>query len=105
MEWIPEVDKLILEMLSNRTPPTCIQANILAMAKIMFPNYQVVKELPSTNHIRRMRTAELIISKTLAAYRIGNAPTIKQFYSDGTSKRQTEIVNVVVDIIQSDNTT
>ena len=30
-EWLPHVDKLIIEMLANRTPPMCIQANIFAM--------------------------------------------------------------------------
>ena len=34
-EWLPHVDKLILEMLANRTPPTCIQANIFDMTRVL----------------------------------------------------------------------
>ena len=32
-EWKPYVDKLIIEMLYHRTPPTCIQSVMVAMSK------------------------------------------------------------------------
>ena len=38
MEWMPYVDKCIIEMLSNRTQPSCVQANMLVMAKITHPS-------------------------------------------------------------------
>ena len=74
MHWMPMVDKLIVKMLANRTPPTCIQSNILAMARVVFPNHNIVKELPSHRYIRYMRTVLSIVTKTLAAYRLGKAP-------------------------------
>ena len=43
----PHVDKLVLEMLANRTKPICVQANILVCAKVIHPNWEVVKELSS----------------------------------------------------------
>ena len=32
-EWRPHVDKLIIEMLCHRTPPTCIQSVMVAFSK------------------------------------------------------------------------
>ena len=32
-EWRPYVDKLIIEMLCHRTPPTCIQSMMVAFSK------------------------------------------------------------------------
>ncbi|KAL3779114.1 hypothetical protein ACHAWO_005927 [Cyclotella atomus] len=69
-EWLPHVDKLIMEMLANRTPPTCIQANIYAMAQAIFPDYDIVKEIPSLKHIKNLRTAMYTVAKTLAAYQL-----------------------------------
>jgi hypothetical protein len=36
MKWMVECDRLILEMLANRCPPTSIQASILAMTGSFF---------------------------------------------------------------------
>ena len=99
MEWTARVDKLILEMLYNRTPPTCIQANILAMARAFFSGGDIVKEIPCVKYIRNMRTTLLTITKTLAAYEIGNAKEVKQTHTDETSKRQASVLNVVNNIL------
>ena len=103
MEWMPHVDKLVLEMLFNRTPPTCIQANILATARTFMPGTDIVKEIPSLSHIRNLRTVLLTTTKTLAAYEVGNAIQIKQTHSDETSKRQTGVLNVVNGLLTKDN--
>ena len=39
-EWRPHVDKLIIEMLCNRTPPTCIQSVMVA-----FSNGKILNEV------------------------------------------------------------
>ena len=51
-EWMPHEDELILEMLSNHTPPTCIQTNIYTMSHLLLPNHNVVIELPSLKQSR-----------------------------------------------------
>lgn len=79
------MDKLILEMLSNRTPPTCVQANIYAVAKTLFPDIDTVKELPSLKHIKNLRTTLWLVTKTLAAYQIGNGKVLKHLHNDGTN--------------------
>ena len=99
VEWMPHVNKLILEMLSNRTPPTYTQANIFAAAKALHPDIDVVKELPSLKHIKNLWTTLLFVSRTLAAFQIGNARLLKQLHTDGTHRRQTSLVNVVVSFL------
>ncbi len=105
MEWGPLVDKLILEMLANRTPPTCIQSNILAVADTILPEKQVVEELPCVKHIRDMRVVLKTVSKLLAAKRFGDAKQIKQVHTDETSKRQTQVTNVVCQVVNDDDST
>ena len=73
MEWLPHVDKCILELLANQTQPSCVQANMLVMANVIHPTYDVVKELPSLRYIQRSRAVLLWVTKTLAAARIGGA--------------------------------
>ena len=74
---MPHVDKLILEMLANRTDPTCIQANIYAVAHTIFPNEDVVLELPSIKHIKNIHTVLALFSKYLACHHIRTAKEIK----------------------------
>ena len=62
-EWLPHVDKLILEMLANRTPPTCIQANIFAMSRVLHSEIDIVRELPSVKHIKSLRTVLSTVKK------------------------------------------
>lgn len=85
-EWLLSVDKLILEMLLNRTPPTCIQVNMYAMAQVLHPNIDIVKELPSVKRIKNLRTVLLYITKLLAAFRLGNAKVWNQLHTDETSR-------------------
>ena len=103
MAWKPHVDKLVLEMLYHRTPPTCIRANIVSASLTFMPSADIVKEVPSLSHIRNLRTVLLTITKTLAAQSVGNAITIKQTHTDETSKRQTGVLNVVTGLLTQDN--
>jgi hypothetical protein len=102
MEWTVELDKLVMELLANRCPPTSIQACILIMARSLSPGHDVVRELPCLKTIRNMRTVVLRVTKTLAALRIGKSPTWKQLHTDETSRRQISLVNVVVGLLGSD---
>jgi len=49
MQWLPHFDKLLLEWLANRMPPSCIQANLLAVAHhLLNGSNDIVKEIPSS---------------------------------------------------------
>ena len=103
MEWLPHVDKCILELLANRTQPSCVQANMLVMAKVIHPTYDVVKELPSLRYIQRSRTVLLWVTKTLAAMRIAGAKKWKQAHTDETSRRKKSLVNLVMTVLQNND--
>ena len=89
-------------MLANRTPPTCIQLNIVAFCGHILPGQDIIKEIPSVKHIWNMRTVQLTIAKTLAAMRVGRSPKIKQLHTDKTSKHQTQITDVILSLLQDD---
>jgi len=48
MEWTVQCDKLIIELLANRVPPTSIQASILAMARSFFHMSCLVQRVSET---------------------------------------------------------
>ena len=89
-------------MHANRTDPTCIQANIYAMACTMFPNEDIVVDLSSIKHIKNMRTVLALVSKYLACHHIGTAKEIKQLNTDETSRRRVSITNVVFGLLTED---
>ena len=63
----------------------------------MNPN-TTVKVVPSVSWIRRCRTILRIIGETLASYRLAKAEDWKQLFTDGTSRRQSAIQNLIIGI-------
>ena len=95
-EWLPHVDKLIMEMLVNRTPPLSIHAVLYPMARTLFHSVNIVKVLPSLNHM-------FLMSKTISAYLLGKAKAWRRLHTDETCRRQTSLVNVVVGFSTNDS--
>ncbi len=96
-ELLPHVDKIILGMLANRSPPSCIQANNYAMAKVIFHGDDIVKELPSVNHFKQLQKSIYIIAKTLSAFQRGSE--LKQLHSDETRWWQVSLLNLLIGLI------
>ena len=102
MEWTVQCDKLVMELLANRVPPTSIQASILAMARSFFHGHDIVRELPCVKSIQHMRSTLLWTKKSLASYWLGSAESWKQLHTDEKSRRQISLVNVVVGLLGTD---
>ena len=102
-EWLPHVNKLIIEMLANRTQPSCIQANMFAMSHTLQPEQDIVKELPSLKYIKNLCTVLLYITKALTVYWLAHVKEWKQLHTDEMSRCQVSIVNVVISILCGDN--
>ena len=77
-------------MLANCTHSTCIQKNILVVARVIHPNLNIIYKLPCLNHICNMRTV------------LARAQVWKQLLTDKTSRRQNSLVNVVIGMLDSD---
>jgi hypothetical protein len=70
--------------------------NILSVVKLLVPNVPIVEELPSKRFSQECRTVLLYVTKTLAAYEIASAQMYQQLFTDGTSRRQTEMQNMTL---------
>ncbi len=90
---------MVLEMLSHRTPPACIPANILTVASLLSPVMDLVEELPGVKFVRECRDTLRYFTKTLAAHTVGTADKLIQFQSDGTSRRQASFDNGIVGLL------
>ena len=58
----------------------------------------IVIEVPSINFVRKCWTVLRIVGETLAAYRLGKAKDWQQLFTDGTSRRQSAIQNLIIGI-------
>ena len=91
---------MILEILSQRTPPSCIAANILTIAELLNPNCEIVHELPSVSFIRDCQSVNLHLTKTLSAYTLAKLKEYSELFTDGTSRRQTSIQNLIIGFLE-----
>jgi archaellum component FlaC len=98
--WDERATQLVVELLSHRTPPASVSANILSVVELLMPNATIVKELPGIRFVRYCRTILAHVSQTLAAYEIALADAIEQSHTDGTNRRQTAFQNFVVRILR-----
>lgn len=64
-EWIAQI---ILELLSHKTPPYCIPANILLVAESLHRNCPIVTELPGLSFVQECCTVLCVTTKSLGAY-------------------------------------
>ena len=103
MEWNTNSDKLILNWLSNCTPPFCIRVNLLLMALAIDPKFEVVKEIPCVRHIQVLHTVLSNVTQAVSGKTISESTNIKQLHTDGTSHKGTEIVNIVCSILNKYN--
>ena len=88
LQWDECMKNMVLGLLSHRTPPSCIAANILAVAKILCPHTKIVKELPIIYFLRVCRISLSFFAKLLAAYQLGKADKFFGYHSNGTQRRQ-----------------
>lgn len=96
--WDPVVAQLILEHLSHRTPPS----SFMYRAKHSFycrtyyaQRYTIMIECPGLRFVRYCRSILVYVTKTTAAFEVALASEIVQMFFDGTSRRQTEMNNLI----------
>ena len=76
-----------------------ITMHIISQSTFNWQLYFQVCELSSLSHIWRCCITLLWTTKTLAAYRPGNATSWKQLHTNKTGPRQKQLVNIVINII------
>jgi len=96
VEWDKDITQMIMEFHAHRTPPESIQANIATFCSIISPNYNILKQMPSSTFIRANRSALAVKTLTMGAYQIAKATRIVAHHSDATSCRGISIDNNVL---------
>ena len=71
------------------------------MALDINPNFEVLKEIPCVQHIQVLHTVLSDVTQVVAGKTIAESTKIKQFHTDGTSHKGTQIVNIVCSILNN----
>ena len=87
---------ICLEMLSHRTPPESMPANIMTICKLISPNNNIVQELPGVDWVRKCRSIMVVETKTLGAMQIAAAEATVGHHADDTSRRGKGFGNCIV---------
>ena len=93
---------MVPELLSHRTPPSCIGANILTIAEVTFSTLNIIEELPGVRFIRGTRSTLAYTTKPLTVHNLGHAVLYKEHHSDGTGRRQIQLQNFIIRIPTAD---
>ena len=94
--------QLVLEMLVNGTPPSAIPKNVASQVALTTPELKV-EDLPCEGYIRKCRTILRIVGETLTSYQLAKQGKWKQLFTDGTSRRQVSLQNLIINIIEDDS--
>ena len=100
-KWPIPVVQIVIEQSVNGSPPTSIRCNIVSFAALAIPNSNIT-ELPGLSFIRECRVAINIIGETLTAYRLAKATKWEQVFTDGTSRRQISLQNLVIALLDDE---
>ena len=95
--WPLWIVQLVLEQLVNGVPPASIPAVIRSHAEAVAEPGESV-DVPSVNFCRSMRAVLRVLVETLAAYRLAKEGRWKQLFTDGTSRRQIAMQNLLIAI-------
>jgi hypothetical protein len=90
-----------MDQLVNGTPPSAVWSNIVLHVKTFSPS-TTIKDTISYSIIKRARTVLLVVTQTLAAYRLAKADKWLQLFTDATSRRQVTFQNLVISIEEDD---
>ena len=89
---------LVIELLTNRTPPNSISPIILSVCRHISPKYDLVRELPGDSFTHECRSVLAVHTKTLGAFQIAAAAEWIEHKSDETSRRGVTFGNSIVRI-------
>ena len=84
--WPVYIVLLVFKMLVNGMHPTAVPANIQSSCAL-FTGVEST-ELPCVNFVRQCRVVLQNLNETLSAFRLGNADSWHQVFTDGMTRRQ-----------------
>jgi len=99
--WSLKIVRLVIELLVCGTAPASVSDAVVAFVKNLAPQIQL-RELPSLSFVRRCRTILVITCQLTAVYRLAKAPKWGTIHTDGTSRRQVAILNLIITILENE---
>ena len=96
--WPVHIVLLICELLVDGVPPLAVPATLQTTSSALLG--VEAEELPTVGFVRNCRVVLQSINETLAAFRLGNAKTWHQLFTDGTSRRQIAMQNLVIGLME-----
>ena len=98
--WPIHIVILICELLVNVTPPSDVPPNIQTISSTM--TGCEAHELPTVDFVRKCRTVVENLNLLLGGYRLGNARTWIQLFTDGTTRSQIAFQNLVIGLMDGE---
>ena len=99
--WSVYIVLLICEMLVNDTHPTAVPDNIQSSCAL-FTGVEAT-ELPCINFMLQCRVVLQNLNENLSAFRLGNADSWHQVFTNGTTCRQIAFQNLVIALMEDGN--
>ena len=62
-----------------------------------------IEDLSCNRHVQNCRTMLRVLEETLTSYRLGKSKAWQQLFTDGTSRRQIAIQNLIVSVIEGED--
>jgi hypothetical protein len=94
--WPWQMDDLVMEQLSADVPPSAIPTAIYGTARRLLHGNMEGISVPSVSFCRSRRRLLRSVTETLAAYRVAKMTRWRHVGTDGTSRRQIGLQNVVI---------
>ena len=88
MIWNLNSNKLILEWLANRTPPSCIRVNIISMTLTTNPNTDIANNVLCVKYIKNLQSELSMLTKYLAGKEVGSSVEVTQMHADATTHKK-----------------
>ena len=86
-QWSEWVTDMVIKLLTYRTPPESIMANILMVCRLVSTNNNIVCSLPGVDFVHKYRSVLAVETKTLGGYRIAKAVKVFEHHSYDTPCR------------------
>lgn len=93
-KWSARVVLLICELLVDGVAPTAIKKTLQSTSAYF--RGEEAKELPQESFIRDCRPVVQTMNTILVAYVLSNSPSWNQLLTDGTTRRQTAMQNLII---------
>ena len=97
-KWSEWVNNMVIKLLTHRTPPESITANIMTVCRLVSTNNNIVGSLSGVDFVHKCQSVLAVEIKTLGGYRIAKAVEVLENHINDTSCRGVSFGNIILKI-------